>query len=86
MKWIPLQSVSYRSSLKVLLINKQLQMILELNYEIIIISFSTGLWKISVILLIRCLHVVLEARENGGLSIKGPYEMMKRTLVSDFRG
>ena len=33
MKWIPLQSVSYRSSLKVLLINKQLQMILELISE-----------------------------------------------------
>ena len=80
MKWIPLQSVSYRSSLEVLLINRQLQMILELNSEIIIISFSTGLWKISVILLIRCLHVVLEARENGGLSTKWPYQIMKKSL------
>ena len=62
------------------LINRQLQMILKLNSEIIIISFSTGLWKISVILLIRCLHVVLEARENGGLSTKWPYQIMKKSL------
>ena len=80
MKWIPLQSVSYRSSLEVSLINRQLQTILELNSEIIIISFSTWLWKISVILLIRCLHVVLEARENGGLSTKWPYQIMKKSL------